>query len=448
MGFHLPHEVNSPIHPVAGRLVASREHDERGVVTVGVEDGTALVGKILIDGHPITQFHTVIWPRRTFGLEIEAEAVGSHESSFGWAIAMETHVVETIFLADAEDAFPRGGVGGRETCLGETTVLDGATKVDGLSVEQDVTSLNGYLAEAEGNADGVALIVDGGGVELRMVLTPRLGARDVDVESLVVEGDMSGLGGEVGDDTSTVDKGRGTQLDAACYAVPVALGLIGDAMRVLAYADVLDAVVDADGNLVLVAEAQVGRDVILMRHGEGHQVAYFFAVDEDGGLDVRALEEKGDPLTAPSLRNDNGAAVGSFADEVLLGGEEERKFHLACVAVRLHEGVEVIRGIVKGACPAGVDGEVVAKAVGEERTGEADSGGIEARSEAPRAGEVEGLSRGTGEEGLSRGMGEEGLSRGMGEERLSRGRAAAYSERDEEEEEMLKHMKMKGRWII
>ena len=182
--------------------------------------------------------------------------------------------------------------------------------------------------------------------QLRMVLTPRLGARDVDVESLVVEGDMSGLGGEVGDDTSAVDKGRGTQLDAACYAVPVALGLIGDAMRVLAYADVLDAVVDADGNLVLVAEAQVGRDVILMRHGEGHLVAYFFAVDEDGGLDVRALEEKGDPLTAPSLRNDNGAAVGSFADEVLLGGEEERKFHLACVAVRLHEGVEVIRGIV------------------------------------------------------------------------------------------------------
>ena len=430
MGFHLLHEVNAPIHPVAGRFVASCEHDERGMVAVGVEDGKALVGKILIDGHPITQFHTVIWPRWTFGLEIETEAVSSHESSFWWAIAMEAHVVETVFLADAEDAFPRGGVGGRETCLGETTVLDGATKVDGLSVEQDVTSLNGYLAEAEGNADGLALIVDGGGVELRMVLTPRLGMGDVDVECLVVEGDMSGLGGEVGDDTSAVDKGRGTQLDAASNAVPVALGLIGDAMRVLPYTDVLDAVVDADGNLVLAAKAQVGRDVILMRHGEGHLVAYLIAVDEDGGLDVRALEEEGDTLTAPSLRNDNGAAVGSFADEVLLGGEEERKFHLAGVAVGLHEGVEVIRGIVEGACPAGVDGEVVAKAVGKERTGEADSGGIEARSETPRAGEVEGLSRGKGEEGLSR------------------GRAATYAERDEEEEEMLKHMKMKVRWII
>ena len=66
--------------------------------------------------------------------------------------------------------------------------------------------------------------------------------------------------------------------------------LVGDAMRVLTDADVLDAVVDTDGEFVVAAWAQEGREVVLVRHAEAHLMAHFVAVDEDGGLDVRALQ--------------------------------------------------------------------------------------------------------------------------------------------------------------
>jgi hypothetical protein len=106
-----------------------------------------------------------------------------------------------------------------------------------------------------------------------------------------------------------------------------------------------------------------------MRNGEAHLVAYFVAVDDDGGLDVRAFEEEGDALSFPCLGDGDGAAVGGFANEMLCRGEEEGKLHLAGTAVGLHEGVEVVAGVVERACPAGVYGEVVAEAVGEEGTG-------------------------------------------------------------------------------
>ena len=177
---------------------------------------------------------------------------------------------------------------------------------------------------------------------------------------------MCGLGGEVGDDALLIYIRCGAQFDTACDAIPVALRLVGNAVGVLSDADVLDAVIDADGNLVVTTEAQVGGDVVLMRNGEAHLVAYFVAVDDDGGLDVRAFEEEGDALSFPCPGDGDGAAVGGFANEMLCRGEEEGKLHLAGTAVGLHEGVEVVAGVVERACPAGVDREVVAEAVGEE----------------------------------------------------------------------------------
>ena len=75
-------------------------------MAVGVEDGAALIGKVLVDGHSVAELHAMVGPRRAFGLKVETESVGSHESSFGWAVAVETHMVETEVLARAEDSFP------------------------------------------------------------------------------------------------------------------------------------------------------------------------------------------------------------------------------------------------------------------------------------------------------------------------------------------------------
>ena len=91
----------------------------------------------------------------------------------------------------------------------------------------------------------------------------------------------------------------------------------------------------------------------------------------------------------PAAGDADGAAVGGLAHEVLLRVEEEGELHLPGVAVWLHEGVEVVAGVVEGACPAGGGGDVVAEVVGEERAGEGDGGGSEAGGEVPGAGEAQ-----------------------------------------------------------
>ncbi len=62
VGFHLLHEAGTPRYPVAGRLVAGGQHDERGVVAIGVEDGAALVGEVGVDSHSVAQLHAVVRP--------------------------------------------------------------------------------------------------------------------------------------------------------------------------------------------------------------------------------------------------------------------------------------------------------------------------------------------------------------------------------------------------
>lgn len=59
------------------------------------------------------------------------------------------------------------------------------------------------------------------------------------------DGDLAG--GNIGDDAD--DGARDdSELDAPGNAVPVALRLVGDAVGVLSHADVLDAIIDIDGN--------------------------------------------------------------------------------------------------------------------------------------------------------------------------------------------------------
>ena len=389
VGFHRLHEGSPPLHPTSCGLIAGGKHDERGMVAIGIKDGAPLVHEVFVDGLAVAELHTVVGPRRSFGLQVDAEAVGSHEGSLGRAIAVEADVVETVLLTFPEQTHPRGGVGGRIARLREAAVLHGATQMNGVAVEEDITFLHLHLAETEGDADGHPVVTDGGGVELWVVFVPRLGTRDMDVVGAVVEGDMRRRGGEVGDDTATPDEGLAAQLDAAGDAVPVTLRLVGDAVTILSHADILDAVIDADGELVVATIAEVGRDIVLMRCGEGHLVAHLTAVDEDGGLDMRTLQEEGDTLSAPLLGNAHRATIYSLPHEMVPGCEEERELHRPRLAVALHVGVEEIAGVIEGTRPAGIHGDRVADATGNHGTGQLHGGFGQPRAQAPGAGEVE-----------------------------------------------------------
>ena len=48
----------------------------------------------------------------------------------------------------------------------------------------------------------------------------------------------------VGIDAFAPDNGFSTQFYTTCHAVPITLRLVGDAMRVLAHTDILDAIID------------------------------------------------------------------------------------------------------------------------------------------------------------------------------------------------------------
>ena len=141
------------------------------------------------------------------------------------------------------------------------------------------------------------------------------------------------------------------QFNAPRNAVPVALRLVGHAVRVLSYADVLDAVVHADGDVVLLAKLDVVGDVVAVGHRQRRLVAYLLAVHVDGCLDVRTLQEQRDALVLHGLGDIGRAVVPGSTDIVALGGEEEGKLHLTLVAVTLHVGVEVVRRVVERTRP-------------------------------------------------------------------------------------------------
>ncbi len=95
---------------------------------------------------------------------------------------------------------------------------------------------------------------------------------------------------------------------------------------------------------------------------------YFLPIDEDCGFDVGTFQKQSDALSFPVLWHVELAFVPCVAHVVLFGGEEEREFHFAFLAILLHVGVKVVTGVVERACPRGVDIHVVAFVVGQHGT--------------------------------------------------------------------------------
>jgi hypothetical protein len=143
-------------------------------MAIGIDDALRLVKKILVDSHATTELHTMIRPRRTLGLQIDAYPVGSSESGLRRAIAMETHMVEPILLALQEDAQPLGLVSGRKACKGETAVLDCATKEEWTPVDEQLTPIDGDLTHAKHRLIDIVARLNGELIKVWRKLVPQL----------------------------------------------------------------------------------------------------------------------------------------------------------------------------------------------------------------------------------------------------------------------------------
>ena len=150
--------------------------------------------------------------------------------------------------------------------------------------------------------------------------------------------------------------------------VPIALRLVGDAVGVLSDADILDAVVHTDSDGVALAGKEALCHIVLMGCGERHPMPHLYAVDIDGGLDMRTFQEERHTLVLPVAGDIDTLPVPRLADEMLLWREEEGELHITLTTVLLHPGVEVVRRVVGRTGPAGVGRHGIAFPVGEQRT--------------------------------------------------------------------------------
>ena len=170
---HLLHPLVAVGHPVACRLVASSHHDERRMVAVLVNDAFRLLQQVLVNLLAAAKLHTVVGPRRTFGLQVDAHTVGSTEGSLGRTVAVEAHVVQTVLLALTEDAQPLRLVGGRIARQREAAVLHRAAQMERTAVDIELASLDRDVAHAEGRGIFVVASLYGQLVQVRCMLVPQ-----------------------------------------------------------------------------------------------------------------------------------------------------------------------------------------------------------------------------------------------------------------------------------
>ena len=322
-------------------------------------------------------------------------------------------MVQAVALADAEHPLPRLLVHGRIAREGEVAVLHRAAQQRLSAVDVEVVFAHLELPHAE-RGDvlvhlhqtaevrlanvrlqeidvGVELVpqqgaladeqrVDDGmragceGVVLRLVDMMRAAGGALALRH-IVDGALHGLACavhhdrpnhrriivDVGIDLQVVniDTPRPPQLQRADDAIPVALRLVGDAMAVGAWVDVLHAVVDADGNEVL-SFLNIGRDVELVRHAQAILHAHLLAVYPDGTLPMGPLEVERHVLPRPLLRQVHFTDIPRRTHIVLVGGEEEGELDVSLHTVLLHRGVVVVGAVVERACPHGIYRDVVA----------------------------------------------------------------------------------------
>ena len=143
-------------------------------MAVFIDDALRLLQQVLVDGLSATQAHSVVGPRRSFGLQVEAQLVGSLEGGVGRTVAVEAHVVQTVVLALLENLQPLFLVGGRIARLGEAAVLHGATQEQRPAVNLHLPSLDADVAQANSGLIDIFASLNGEQIEMGVELVPRL----------------------------------------------------------------------------------------------------------------------------------------------------------------------------------------------------------------------------------------------------------------------------------
>ena len=131
------------------------------------------------------------------------------------------------------------------------------------------------------------------------------------------------------------------QCDTPHYAVPIALRLVGDRVRILADANILDAVVHLDIDNVLTTIYQIRCNIVLMRYRQRRLMVYRLTVDNEGGFYMRTFHEQNDMASLPLLRNEHFTFIPCMTYVMAVRRQEKRKLQLASLAVTLHIRIEI-----------------------------------------------------------------------------------------------------------
>ena len=204
---------------------------------------------------------------------------------------MEPHVIEAILLALAEDAKPLSLISRRVTRQGEDAVLHRAAQEYPLAIKDELAPINGNIAQTESHGYLMPPIRYRACIELRMELIPRLHIiAQRKMECSIVDENIYGACLHVGHHPLSPNERGCLKLYAPRYAVPIALRLVSHRVRILTYADILYAVIDTDGNLILASGLDKPRDIVLMRRGQAHLMPHLTTVDKHRRLYVRTLQ--------------------------------------------------------------------------------------------------------------------------------------------------------------
>ena len=125
-------------------------------MTISIHDSLRLLQQILVDLLSLSELHTVIRPRGSLRLEINAELVGCCKGGLRRTVGMEAHMIQTVFLHLGQDTHPRLLVGRRITCLGEAAVLHCSAKPHRTVVHIQLAPLYTDCPHAEG---GLVIVV-------------------------------------------------------------------------------------------------------------------------------------------------------------------------------------------------------------------------------------------------------------------------------------------------
>src|SRR5205085_6438122 len=130
--------------PAPLRLVARREHDERGVIAEGFNQTLGL----FVEHQLHRRARTDLVPHSGFDLQVEAELVRRDVSRFGRCPGVEAYVVKPPALADAYDPTPRFNVRRRVAGQREVAAEVRAAQVGLAPVDDELAAFRLELAQA------------------------------------------------------------------------------------------------------------------------------------------------------------------------------------------------------------------------------------------------------------------------------------------------------------